>query len=74
MIEAVKVYVKGETRAGRLSCSDPELAAEQFLGLLIGLNPIRIMTGQPLASKARQKKLCEEAVNTFLAAYGAADQ
>ena len=69
VIQALKTYIKGETMAGRLTCSDPDVAAEQFLGLLIGVNPIRMMAGQPLPSKAKLRRNCRAAVDTFLAAF-----
>ncbi len=69
VLKSLTTYIRGETKAGRLTCPDPDLAAEQFLGLLAGLNPIRIMAGQPLPTKAKQKKRCRQAVKTFLAAF-----
>lgn len=73
VFKALTAYIREEKKAGRLTCPDPELAAEQFLGLLIGMNPIRLMTGQPLPDAARQKRLCKRAVDVFLAAFGGAE-
>lgn len=67
--QAVTTYIRGETKAGRLTCDDPELAAEQFLGLMAGLNLIRMLVGEALPSKAIQRQRCQVAVETFLAAY-----
>jgi TetR/AcrR family transcriptional repressor of mexJK operon len=69
VIKAVTEFVSSETEAGRLNCHDAELAAEQFSGLLAGVYPIRVMTGQPRPSKAKLNRRCTEAVNTFLAAF-----
>jgi TetR/AcrR family transcriptional repressor of mexJK operon len=70
VIKALTTYIKDETKAGRLTCGEPELAAEQFLGLLVGVNPIRMMAGEPLPTKAKLKRRGQQAVNTFLAAFG----
>lgn len=70
VIQSVTTYIKGETKAGRLTCTDPELAAEQFLGSLVGLNPIRMMAGEPPPSKPKLKRRGQQAVKTFLAAFG----
>ena len=69
VIKAVTEFVGNETRAGRLNCKDAELAAEQFIGLLAGIYPIRTMTGQPRPSKSKLNQSCTEAVRTFLAAF-----
>ncbi|MEM9825223.1 MAG: TetR/AcrR family transcriptional regulator [Planctomycetota bacterium] len=69
VLRALGHFIKAETKAGRLECKDAELAAEQFLGLLLGINPIRAMTGQSLPGPAKRKRICRQAVNTFLAAY-----
>ncbi|MEM9588174.1 MAG: TetR/AcrR family transcriptional regulator [Planctomycetota bacterium] len=70
VISAMKDFVSHEMKKGRLKKADAAVAAEQFLGLLIGLQPIRMMTGQKPPNSAKRKKLCAAAVDTFLAAYG----
>jgi TetR/AcrR family transcriptional repressor of mexJK operon len=72
VLAAVTKFIEVETKAGRLTCSDPEAAAEQFLGMLNGMNPIRVMTGQPMPSKSNQRRICADAVTTFMAAFGKA--
>ncbi|MEM6472560.1 MAG: TetR/AcrR family transcriptional regulator, partial [Planctomycetota bacterium] len=68
VLKAMAVFLRQETLQGRLSCDDPDLAAEQFMGMLIGMVPIRDMSGKPLPGKAKQQRMCEAAVKTFLAA------
>ncbi|MEO1616330.1 MAG: TetR/AcrR family transcriptional regulator [Planctomycetota bacterium] len=67
--KAMVAFMKQETKAGRLCCDDPEMAAEQFLGLLLGLGPIHEIIGKPPPGKAKQGRICRAAVRTFLAAY-----
>ncbi|MEM8944821.1 MAG: TetR/AcrR family transcriptional regulator [Planctomycetota bacterium] len=74
VLGAVTEYIKNETKAGRLTCKSPDVAAEQFLGMLIGLNSIRTMTGEPLPSKAKQQRACKEVVKTFMAAFAKESQ
>ena len=70
VLKTIADFLRQETQSGRLQCDDPALAAEQFVGLLIGINPIRESAGQPVPGPARQAKICAAAVNTFMAAYG----
>ncbi len=70
VFKALVHYLQGEKRAGRLTCPNPQNAAEHFLGMLIGMDPIRMLTGQPLPTAAQQKRRCREAVDIFLAAFG----
>ena len=62
-------FLEQEAAAGRISCSEPDVAAEQFIGMLIGLQPMRETTGHTVPNKAKQRKICEDAVTTFMAAY-----
>lgn len=73
VFEFLTQYLRGENRAGRLRISDPELAAEQFLGMLLGMDLLRSLVGQPLPRAEKRKKRCQETVAVFLAAY-AVDQ
>lgn len=66
---SLTAYLKEEKRAGRLNLSNPERAAEQFLGLLLGLDLLRSLVGQPKPTEAHRKRRCRETVNMFLAAY-----
>ena len=67
---AMTKYLKQETLAGRLTCDDPTAAAEAFIGMLVGIQPIRDCAGMPMPGKAKQKTICQSAVKIFLAAYG----
>ncbi|MEL6108334.1 MAG: TetR/AcrR family transcriptional regulator [Planctomycetota bacterium] len=67
---ALQRFIQGEMTARRLNCTDASVAAEQFIGLLSGLQPIRTMTGQKPPSRAMQQRICDAAVDTFLAAFG----
>lgn len=69
VIKALTDFLDAETSAGRLKCGNANIAAEQFIGLLSGLNPIRVMTGQPIPSKAKLHQICDQAVQTFLSAF-----
>ena len=73
VMKTIAGFLKRETQAGRLACDDPDLAAEQFVGLLMGINPIRESAGQPTPGAAKQAKICAAAVNTFMAAFGRPD-
>jgi AcrR family transcriptional regulator len=64
-------YLKQETEAGRLRIGDCQLAAEQFLGMLILRDNIAMSIGEPAPSAKRMERIVTEAVNVFLAAYGA---
>lgn len=70
VIKAMTNYLKQETLAGRLCCEDPAMAAEAFIGMLVGIQPIRDCAGKPMPGKAKQEKICQSAVKMFLAAYG----
>lgn len=69
VFEFITEYLQGEKRAGRLSFPNAERAAEQFLGMLLGIDLLRSLVGQPLPSAAWRKKRCRETVAVFLSAY-----
>lgn len=71
VLKAIAGFLKQETESGRLACDDPALAAEQFVGMLMGINPIRESAGQPIPGPAKQAQICSAAVSTFMAAFGA---
>lgn len=71
VIRGLTQFLVEETRAKRLVCKDIPLAAEQFLGLLVGLHPLHIVIGQAPPSPQSRRKRAEAAVEVFLAAYGA---
>lgn len=70
VIRAVEAFLQHEVRQQRLTCPDPAIAAEQLLGLLHGIHPIRMATGQKTPSKAKQRRFADAAVDTFLKAFG----
>lgn len=70
---ALADFLKSEKQAGRLSIGNAQRAAEQFIGLLLGLDLLRSQVGQPLPNSAQKKRRCREAVAVFLAAYGGQD-
>lgn len=64
-------YLQREVDAGRLRIKDPQMAAEFFFGMLVAREHIAMPVGcAATPSKARVKKIVDEAVNVFLAAYG----
>lgn len=81
---ALLIYAKGP-RAGRdvlamlfrqkmaegvLSGGDPELAAEQFIGMLTGYDRVRLLFGANRENAAiGESAYCEQAVDAFLRAY-----
>lgn len=69
VLQVISKFLAHETAAGRLSCRAPETAAEQFLGMLLGVQPIRECAGFPKPSKTKQTEICRAAVETFLAAF-----
>ncbi|MEN1680492.1 MAG: TetR/AcrR family transcriptional regulator [Planctomycetota bacterium] len=71
VIKALTDFLAAETSEGRLACPNPGLAAEQFLGLLLGVGPIRALTGQPAPSPQKRRRIVDAAVDTFLAAFSA---
>ena len=56
--------------AGRLNLTAPELAAEQFLALLIGPLEARTRMGTHQIEDGDLRKIAHAAVHTFLAAFG----
>lgn len=64
-------YLKTQSEAGLLHVEKPERAAEQLIGLMLGVDILRTQIGQKPPGIATLKKRCREAVAVFLAAYGA---
>jgi AcrR family transcriptional regulator len=63
-------YLSRETRNGRLSVSEPELAAEQFIGMLSGRVQLRALLGVGPAPDERDiRRRADHAVTSFLALY-----
>jgi AcrR family transcriptional regulator len=63
-------YLAWETRNGRLSASQSELAAEQFVGMLTGRLQLRALLGVVKASEKRElQQRAEHVVSCFLTLY-----
>jgi AcrR family transcriptional regulator len=63
-------YLAWETRNGRLSVSESELAAEQFVGMLTGRMQLRALLGVCTAPKEEElRRRAEHAVSCFLVLY-----
>jgi TetR/AcrR family transcriptional repressor of mexJK operon len=64
-------YLSRETRTGRLSTAEPDLAAEQFIGMLTGRVQLRALLGVcPEPDEADLRRRVDHAVACFLALYG----
>jgi len=64
-------YLAWETRNDRLGVDDPQLAAEQFVGMLTGRLQLRALLGvEPLPAEAELERRAAAAVDCFLAVYG----
>lgn len=64
-------FLEKETAAGRLRIADPARAAWFFLGMIIFHDNMRRLVCLPQSKKSELKELVSEAVEVFLAAYGA---
>jgi TetR/AcrR family transcriptional repressor of mexJK operon len=64
-------YFDQQTKAGRLDVSKPKDCAEQFVGMLIGLDLLRTQIGQTLPSPTKRRRRCRETVEVCMAIYGA---
>ena len=66
-------YLREETARGRLAVADPELAAEQFVGMLAGPNHLRMILGVAgaIAPDDRERRIAA-CVTAFLKAHGVA--
>ena len=62
-------YLAWETRNGRLSVPDPELAAEQLIGMLTGRIQLRALLGCARPGEAELQRRAEHAVSSFLMLY-----
>ncbi len=69
VIKGLTDYFRQQQKAGFLEFPHAERAAEQLIGMFLGLNLLRAQIGQPPLSTAQRKRRCREAVDVFLAAY-----
>jgi TetR/AcrR family transcriptional repressor of mexJK operon len=70
-IQGIAAFLERETEAGRLQVDDPVRAAWLFGGMILFKNNMRLLIGAPAEKKTEIKKTVTEAVDAFLAAYGA---
>jgi TetR/AcrR family transcriptional repressor of mexJK operon len=70
-IAKLAVHLKNQAARGKLSIPDPELAAQQFAGLLVGDMVHRAMLGQEIPHSQKQLATrAESTVDAFLKIYG----
>lgn len=70
VIAMLSDYLSWETRNGRLSVAAPELAAEQFIGMLTGRIQLRALLGVgPTPKEEELRHRADHAVAGFLALY-----
>ena len=67
-------YLAKEVAVGRLRIANTTLAAHLFAGMIIFHENMRLLVCLPPSKKSELKKQVSEAVEVFLAAYGAEDQ
>lgn len=71
-LQALVDWIAAETRRKRLSVPDPLLAAEQFLGSLVGSRQLRqFFVGGEGPNDAETARMASVAVTTFMRAWGA---
>lgn len=71
-LQALVDWIAAETRRKRLSVPDPALAAEQFLGSLVGSRQLRqFFVGGEGPNDAETARMASVAVTTFMRAWGA---
>ncbi|MDX1930034.1 MAG: TetR/AcrR family transcriptional regulator [Pirellulaceae bacterium] len=73
LTEALQNYLTTETKARRLCCKNPLLAAQQLIGLLTGMDFLAIIISQVVPSEAEIKKRIISAIDIFLNSYGLAE-
>jgi TetR/AcrR family transcriptional regulator, mexJK operon transcriptional repressor len=72
MLAMLADYLRWETRNGRLRVDDPDLAAEQFVGMLTGRLQLRALLGVCSGPDDRElKRRADYAVACFLEIYAA---
>ncbi|MCC7272177.1 MAG: TetR/AcrR family transcriptional regulator [Alphaproteobacteria bacterium] len=73
LADALARYLAAQADAGRLSVDDPRLAAEQFLGMLVGHHHVRLLLGvrETPIEAAECRRLVAAAVARFIGAEAA---
>lgn len=74
LAQVLQNYLDSETKAGRLCCKNPLLAAQQLLGLLAGMDFLAIVISQMVPSESEIKKRTTSAIDVFLNSYAAVEQ
>ena len=70
LIAMLADYLAWEARNGRLAVAEPELAAEQFIGMLTGRVQLRALLGAcDTPDEGELQRRVEHAVSSFLALY-----
>jgi TetR/AcrR family transcriptional repressor of mexJK operon len=70
ILNLLSKYLSDQKKAKRLCIKNPQRAAEQLIGLLLGVDMLRSIIGKPTSNKSEQRRRCCEAVDIFLATYG----
>jgi len=69
-VSSLAAYLAEQTAKGELAVAEPELAAEQFYGMLTGYLQLRALLGvEPEVSRERREHVLQSVVATFVAAY-----
>jgi AcrR family transcriptional regulator len=71
LAKVLQNFLEAETKAGRLCCKSPLLAAQQLIGLLTGMDFLAIIISQLVPSEAEIKKRISSAIDVFLNTYAA---
>ena len=66
--DSVAAYLRAAEKAGSVNVSDPDLAANQYLSLYLGLGQIRALLGLPLPGKREDDELLRANVELFMRA------
>jgi TetR/AcrR family transcriptional repressor of mexJK operon len=74
VLHRLGLYLQQQQRAGLLDVPHSQRAAEQFVGMLLGLDLLRSQVGQPVLRPSRRSQRCREAVDVFLSAYSVRSQ
>ena len=70
-MDGLAQFLEKEAAEGRLQIADPRRAALLFAGMIIFHENMRLLVGLPRPKRSELKDMVSEAVEVFLAAYGA---
>ncbi|MCU0720312.1 MAG: TetR/AcrR family transcriptional regulator [Pirellula sp.] len=74
LAEVLQNFLATETKAGRLCCKNPLLAAQQLIGLLTGMDFLAMVISQHVPSEVEIKKRISAAIDVFLNSYSAQER